>query len=124
MIKYHDYRLELSNKKLANFYRYKDLAEMTGYSKQNIQQILTGKQMGSHESYKALERILKPSKTFTEYVQQFKPILEGLNLTVGFVAEVIGMSKLGLDNIIECRNVGQLENYMKLEEVIEKWENS
>lgn len=123
MIKYHDYRLELSNKKLSNFYRYKDLAEMTGYSKQNIQQILTGKQMGSHESYKALERILKPSKTFTEYVQQFKPILEGLNLTVGFVAEVIGMSKLGLDNIIECRNVGQLENYMKLEEVIEKWEN-
>ena len=41
---------------------------------------------------------------------------------IEFVAEAVGMTKLGLDNIIECRTIGQIANYIKLEEVVEKWQ--
>ena len=123
MIKYHDYRNELLSKKKSMFFKYKELSEMTSTTKQNIQQILTGKQMGSHRTYKELEQIFRPSVSFIDYVQQFKPLIAELNLSMDFIAEAVGMTKLGLSNIIECRNVGQIENYMKLEEMIEKWES-
>jgi transcriptional regulator with XRE-family HTH domain len=122
MIKYHNYRNELLSKKKSMFYKYYELASITSTTKQNIQQILTGKNMGSHRTYKELEQIFQPSVSFINYVQQFKPILLEINLSMDFVAEAIGMTKLGLSNIIECRTIGQIENYMKLEEMIDKWE--
>ena len=122
MIKYHNYRNELLSKKKSMFYKYKELSEMTSTTKQNIQQILTGKNMGSHRTYGELEQIFQPSVSFIDYVQQFKPLIAELNLSIEFVAEAVGMTKLGLDNIIECRTIGQIANYIKLEEMIEKWQ--
>ena len=122
MIKYNDYRNELLSKKKSMFYKYKELSEMTSTTKQNIQQILTGKNMGSHRTYGELEQIFQPSVSFIDYVQQFKSLIAELNLSIEFVAEAVGMTKLGLDNIIECRTIGQISNYIKLEEMIEKWQ--
>ena len=118
MIKYENYRNELLNAKLSMGLTYRQIANMMSTTYQNIQQILTGKSMGSHESYRELEALFKPSNTFMEYTEQFKRIFDEQGLTVELVAIHVDMTELGLDNIIECRHVGQRENYKRLEEYL------
>ena len=115
MIKYENYRNELLNAKLSRGLTYRQIANMMSTTYQNIQQILTGKSMGSHESYRELEALFQPSNTFMEYTEQFKRIFEEHELTVESVANEILMTELGLENIIECRHVGQRDNYRRLE---------
>jgi transcriptional regulator with XRE-family HTH domain len=118
MIRYEKYRIELLNAKLFLGLSYREFANMTTMTYQNMQQILTGKSMGSHESYRELEALFQPSNTFIEYTEQFKRLFEQHELTIEEVANAIGMCRLGLENIIECRHIGQYENYMRLEEYL------
>jgi hypothetical protein len=53
-----------------------------------------------------------------EYTEQFRRIFDEQGLTVELVAIRVDMTELGLENIIECRHVGQRENYRKLEEYL------
>ena len=115
MIKYENYRNELLNAKLSMGLTYRQIANMMSTTYQNIQQILTGKSMGSHESYRELEALFQPSNTFMEYTEQFKRLFAEHELTVESVANEILMTELGLENIIECRHVGQRDNYKRLE---------
>ena len=101
-------------KKLAWNLSYRDISERTSTTRQNIHQTLTMKAMGSLETYRELELIFNPRNTFEEYRRQFKGLLIGV--TNKEVAKEIGMkSVLGLENILECRHVGQYDNYMALE---------
>lgn len=115
MIKYENYRNELLTAKLSMGLTYREIANMMSTTYQNIQQILTGKSMGSHESYRELEALFQPYNTFMEYTEQFKRIFEEHELTIESVANEILMTELGLENIIECRHVGQRDNYKRLE---------
>lgn len=118
MIKYENYRNELLTAKLSVGLTYRQIANMMSTTYQNIQQILTGKSMGSHESYRELEALFQPSNTFMEYTEQFKRIFEEHELTIESVTNEILMTELGLENIIECRHVGQRDNYRRLEEYL------
>ena len=118
MIKYSDYISSMLTKKLAWNLSYRDISERTSTTRQNIHQILTMKAMGSLETYKELELIFNPRYTFEEYRRQFKGLLIGV--TNKEIAKGVGMkSELGLGNILECRHVGQYDNYLALERYIE-----
>ena len=119
MIKYSDYISPMLTKKIAWDLSYRDISERTSTTRQNIHQTLTMKAMGSLETYKELELIFNPRYTFEEYRRQFKGLLIGV--TNKEVAKEIGMkSVLGLENILECRHVGQYDNYMALERYVEE----
>ena len=111
MIKYSDYISSMLTKKLAWNLSYRDISERTSTTRQNIHQTLTMKAMGSLDTYKELELIFNPRNTFEEYRKQFKGLLIGV--TNKEIAKEIGMkSALGLENILECRHVGQYDNYL------------
>ena len=119
MIKYSDYISSMLIKKLAWDLSYRDISERTSTTRQNIHQTLTMKAMGSLETYKELELIFNPRYTFEEYRRQFKGLLIGV--TNKEIAKAVGMkSVLGLENILECRHVGQYDNYMALERYVEE----
>ena len=122
MIKYSDYISSMLIKKLAWDLSYRDISERTSTTRQNIHQTLTMKAMGSLETYKELELIFNPRNTFEEYRKQFKGLLIGIANKE--IAKEIGMkSVLGLENILECRHVGQYDNYIALERYIEELMN-
>jgi len=121
MIKYSDYISSMLAKKLVWDLSYRDISERTSTTRQNIHQTLTMKAMGSLETYRELELIFNPRYTFEEYRRQFKVLLMGV--TNKEIAKEIGMSILGLENILECRHVGQYDNYMALERYIEELMN-
>ena len=123
MIKYSDYISSILTKKLTWNLSYRDISERTSTTRQNIHQTLTMKAMGSLETYKELELIFNPRNTFEEYRKQFKGLLIGIPNKD--VAKAVGMkSELGLENILECRHVGQYDNYMELEIYIEELINN
>ena len=119
MIKYSDYISSMLTKKLTWNLSYRDISEHASTTRQNIHQTLTMKAMGSLETYKELEFIFNPRYTFEEYRKQFKGLLIGIPNKD--VAKAVGMkSELGLENILECRHVGQYDNYMALERYCEE----
>lgn len=119
MIKYSDYISSMLVKKIAWNLSYRDISERTSTTRQNIHQTLTMKAMGSLETYKELELIFNTRYTFEEYRRQFKGLLIGV--TNKEIVKAVGMrSVLGLENILECRHVGQYDNYMALERYYEE----
>ena len=123
MIKYSDYISSMLTKKLEWDLSYRDISERTSTTRQNIHQTLTMKAMGSLETYKELELIFNPRNTFEEYRKQFKGLLIGIPNKD--VAKAVGMkSVIGLENILECRHVGQYDNYLALERYCEELTNN
>ena len=123
MIKYSDYISSMLAKKLAWDLSYREISERTSTTRQNIHQTFTRKAMGGLETYKELELIFNPRNTFEEYRRQFKVLLIGIPNKD--IVKAVGMkSVLGLENILECRHVGQYDNYMALEKYIEELMNN
>jgi len=122
MIKYKEYIASMLNKKLLYGWTYNDLSKRCGNTtRQNIHQILTMKAMGSLDSYRRLDIVFGNENTFEDYRKQFKGLLIGI--TNKEIAKEVGMkSEKGLENILECRHVGQYDNYMELEAYCERLE--
>ena len=108
--------------KRTNTYKY--IGEWCGMTKQNAHYIITGRTLGSYESYKQLDRFFANTFTFEMYMQQIIEVLESSDLKE--VSDVTGLTWAELNNIKRKNNkpnwssLEKLENYIELIKVFDK----
>ena len=117
MIKYQDWLDQCKDKKFMYGMTYRQIGKETNVTFQQINHIFLRKKMPSLESGNSIDNYFGNRIRFGGYVRQFAELLEGYSDE--FLAEYLGVCKLSVRNLLECRNVAKIESYEKLEELLE-----
>lgn len=117
MIKYQEWLEQCKDKKFMYGRTYRQIGKETNVTFQQINHIFLRRKMPSIESGNSIDNYFSNRIRFEDYVKQFAELLEGYSDE--FLAEYLGVCKLSVRNLLECRNVAKIESYEKLEELIE-----
>ena len=117
MIKYEEWLQQCKDKKFMYGISYREIGKLTNVTFQQINHIFLRKKMPSLESGRSIDNYFDNEIKFEDYVKQFAELCEGYSDE--FLAEYLGVHKLTVRNLLECKHVARVETYEKLEELIE-----
>ena len=117
MIKYKEWLQQCIDKKFTYGTSYREIGRETNVTFQQINHIFLRKKMPSLESGRSVDDYFGNKIRFEDYVKQFDYLCDGYSDE--FIAEYLGVHKLTVRNLLDCKHVARVETYEKLEKLIE-----
>lgn len=117
MIKYQQWLDQCITKKQMYGISYREIGRNVNTIFQNINHIFLKNKMPSLESGRSIDEYFNNEIKFEDYVKQFAELCEGYSDE--FLAEYLGVHKLTVRNLLECKHVARVETYEKIEGLIE-----